>query len=405
MEDRKVCLKVGDRLLPGRRGAGWRHGDQGPAGGRATAVRAAQGRLRPERENREPLFVDVLYLALALIIMGVGFLKANISSIVGQLYPAGRSAPRSGLHPLLLRHQPRRVLGGGALRRAGQDLGWWAGFGAGRRRHAGRLSGASCWASRCWRATASRPIPSGSKRPILGPVTPSGPCTSPALLGVGVVWAMLRLDAEAEAAWQQALASDAHHLESVYNWGLSRWRTGRMDGVALARSLRETGQSGEPWRAAVLAAQMKLESDDCKAAIELLSTLEGEDARRAEVQRLLTLARESLPTSRRCLRTFESDSFEAHADYITSVCLSVDGRYALSGGKDKTLCLWEVASGQFLRTFTGHTDRVTSVFLRVRMVATPFREAMTRRSGCGRSPAANACGPLKDTGILSLLSS
>jgi POT family proton-dependent oligopeptide transporter len=35
------------------------------------------------------VFVDVLYLALALIIMGVGFLKANISSIVGQLYRQG----------------------------------------------------------------------------------------------------------------------------------------------------------------------------------------------------------------------------------------------------------------------------------------------------------------------------
>jgi POT family proton-dependent oligopeptide transporter len=31
-------------------------------------------------------YVDIFYLALALIIMGVGFLKANISSIVGQLY-------------------------------------------------------------------------------------------------------------------------------------------------------------------------------------------------------------------------------------------------------------------------------------------------------------------------------
>ncbi|MGI9170431.1 MAG: peptide MFS transporter, partial [Caulobacteraceae bacterium] len=40
-------------------------------------------------EGRDPRFVNVLYLALALIVMGVGFLKANISSMVGKLYPQG----------------------------------------------------------------------------------------------------------------------------------------------------------------------------------------------------------------------------------------------------------------------------------------------------------------------------
>ena len=167
-----------------------------------------------------------------------------------------------------------------------------------------------------------------------------------------------RRSEQAEQHFKDALASDAHHLESVYNWGLLRWRTGRMDDTALTRDLRESATSSEPWRAAVLAAQVELESDDCQAAIELLSPLEGEDARRAEVQRLLTRARELLPTSRCCLRTFEG-----HLQYVESVFLSADGRYALSGSRDKTLKLWEVASGQCLRTFEGHTDSVTSVFL------------------------------------------
>lgn len=38
------------------------------------------------KEGAIPLFVNIFYLAMALIIMGVGFLKANISTIVGQLY-------------------------------------------------------------------------------------------------------------------------------------------------------------------------------------------------------------------------------------------------------------------------------------------------------------------------------
>lgn len=38
-------------------------------------------------EGRDPLFVNILFVALALIAVGVGFLKGNISAIVGQLYP------------------------------------------------------------------------------------------------------------------------------------------------------------------------------------------------------------------------------------------------------------------------------------------------------------------------------
>jgi hypothetical protein len=55
--------------------------------------------------------------------------------------------------------------------------------------------------------------------------------------------------------------------------------------------------------------------------------------------------------------------FAGHVGAVTSVCLSLDGRYALSGGTDRTLKLWETASSQCLRTFAGHADAVTSVAL------------------------------------------
>jgi POT family proton-dependent oligopeptide transporter len=47
-------------------------------------------------EARDQTAVNVFYLALALIIMGVGFLKPNISTIVGQLYPQGDPRRDSG---------------------------------------------------------------------------------------------------------------------------------------------------------------------------------------------------------------------------------------------------------------------------------------------------------------------
>ena len=49
-----------------------------------------------------------------------------------------------------------------------------------------------------------------------------------------------------------------------------------------------------------------------------------------------------------------------HQNRVTSVAFSPDGRTVLSGSVDKTLKLWDVASGRELRTFT-HGDWVTSV--------------------------------------------
>jgi len=48
------------------------------------------------RVERESMYLNILYLSLALIIAGVGFLKANISTIVGSLYEFGDSRRDSG---------------------------------------------------------------------------------------------------------------------------------------------------------------------------------------------------------------------------------------------------------------------------------------------------------------------
>jgi len=80
-------------------------------------------------EGRSSLFVNIFYLALAFIIMGVGFLKANISSIVGQLYEENDPRRDSGFtlyyYGINLGAFWASVLCG----LLGQEFGWWAGFG------------------------------------------------------------------------------------------------------------------------------------------------------------------------------------------------------------------------------------------------------------------------------------
>ena len=43
------------------------------------------------------------------------------------------------------------------------------------------------------------------------------------------------------------------------------------------------------------------------------------------------------------------------------MAFSPDGTRVLSGNDDKTLKLWDAASGALLRIFEGHADKVTAV--------------------------------------------
>jgi POT family proton-dependent oligopeptide transporter len=72
---------------------------------------------------------NAFFLAVSLIIMGVGFLKPNISTVVGQLYPQGDPRRDSGFtlyyYGINLGAFWASVLCG----YLGSTVGWWAGFG------------------------------------------------------------------------------------------------------------------------------------------------------------------------------------------------------------------------------------------------------------------------------------
>ena len=57
----------------------------------------------------------------------------------------------------------------------------------------------------------------------------------------------------------------------------------------------------------------------------------------------------------------ELRTFTGHTNFVNSITFSRDGKYALSGSRDSTLKLWDIETGKELRTFTGHTGTVWSV--------------------------------------------
>jgi WD40 repeat protein len=163
---------------------------------------------------------------------------------------------------------------------------------------------------------------------------------------------------EAEKALETALWADPHHVEATFNYGLLQWRKGRTADDVLVQKMRGVCEANAgAWRPRYLLAQIHLERGDGAGAKQALDEITGGAATKGEV-RAAKQAAEGLQESGRLIRTFEG-----HTGFVNSACLSMDGRYALSGSYDKTLKLWDVGMGNCLRTFEGHTGSVNSVCL------------------------------------------
>jgi POT family proton-dependent oligopeptide transporter len=119
--------------------AGQRY-EYGPAEGGGIAIEGLPGNaplpsVLPEGsyemrvEGRNPFYVSIFYLAMSLIIMGVGFLKPNISTIVGQLYEKGDPRRDAGFTLYYFGINLGAFWSSALCAGLGMTVGWWAGFG------------------------------------------------------------------------------------------------------------------------------------------------------------------------------------------------------------------------------------------------------------------------------------
>jgi POT family proton-dependent oligopeptide transporter len=138
-----------------------------------------------------PVYKSIFYLALSLIIMGIGFLKPNISSIVGQLY--GENDPRRDSGFTLYYYGINMGAFWASILCAGLGLvyGWAWGFGlAG----VGMLAGFVVFTlgKPLLEGKGEPPNPEALKQKVVGPINREWLTYGLSLLGVGAVYLLVQ---------------------------------------------------------------------------------------------------------------------------------------------------------------------------------------------------------------------
>jgi POT family proton-dependent oligopeptide transporter len=147
-----------------------------------------------EKTPSPAIFQDTLYLALALIILGVGFLKSNISTIVGQLY--GEGDPRRDPGFTLFYYGVNLGAFWAAILCGylGENFGWGWGFGlAG----VGMLVGYLTFmlGKPLLQGRGEPPDPAGLVRPRWGPISQEWLIYLCAVPGLALVWLLVQRSA------------------------------------------------------------------------------------------------------------------------------------------------------------------------------------------------------------------
>ena len=190
-DDRHVKLMIGDKGYDfGPAAAGGLEIKGLPAAAPLPSLLKAGTYATPVAKSN-PIFVGIMYLALSLIIMGVGFLKANISSIVGQLYRTGDPRRDPGFtlyyYGVNLGAFWAAILCG----YLGQNLGWSWGFGAA---GVGMLAGYIVFmlGRKSLQGKGEPPNPEHLTKPFIGPLNREWLIYLCGFIGLPFVWFLVQ---------------------------------------------------------------------------------------------------------------------------------------------------------------------------------------------------------------------
>lgn len=135
--------------------------------------------------------LQIFYFSLALIIMGVGFLKPNISTIVGKLYPDNDPRRDSGFTLFYAGINLGALFSSLICAYLGETYGWKYGFGAA---GIGMLAGLVVFITgQKYLAGHAEPNdPEKLKRKLFGPLSREHVIYLGSLVGVGVIWQLIQ---------------------------------------------------------------------------------------------------------------------------------------------------------------------------------------------------------------------
>jgi WD40 repeat protein len=146
----------------------------------------------------------------------------------------------------------------------------------------------------------------------------------------------------AEKMWQEALSHDVHHIDSMYNLGLYKWRLAQTSDDQIIETLT-SAQSANDSSADVdlLKAKILLEAGRYDCACKSLRSAIESPSQRSNKKDIET----ELAEAQRLLREGRSCIFKCQTGLTANACISRDGRtLALVNGTE--IGFWSIRNGQ-----------------------------------------------------------
>ncbi|HJT98455.1 MAG TPA: oligopeptide:H+ symporter [Rhodanobacteraceae bacterium] len=142
--------------------------------------------------TRDAAALQVFYFSLALIIMGVGFLKPNISTIVGKLYAENDPRRDSGFSLFYAGINIGATVSGLLCGWLGETWGWGWGFGAA---GIGMLAGLAnfLYGQKHLHGHAEPPDPRRLRERVIGPLSRETAIYLAAIAGLAVIWLLIQM--------------------------------------------------------------------------------------------------------------------------------------------------------------------------------------------------------------------
>jgi WD40 repeat protein/serine/threonine protein kinase/pSer/pThr/pTyr-binding forkhead associated (FHA) protein len=188
--------------------------------------------------------------------------------------------------------------------------------------------------------------------------------------------AMLDLGQTAEALqfWDEALLLQPQNLNSIYNRGIVLWRSGKISDRDLLNQLEANRPAPGDAQSNYLLGLVHLERGDYETALKLLEGLQalGQASGQAlgieaeTLSLLLAQLREKRSKAKQCIPEFSDrvTEFQRSTNHrVSSLTLSPSGLFAVSGGLDQKIRIWDIPRGNCVCTFREHRGQVTAVAL------------------------------------------